>query len=404
MDTTPGTTPNPDDRQRLFTPAFVTLSLAELAYFTAAGLTIPVTPLFAYGPLGATEAGVGLVVGAFAITALVLRPVAGRLSDRVGRRPLLVFGALGFAAILAAHALVAGLPQLVILRLLLGIAEAFFFVAGFAAVADLAPPGRTGEALSFNSLSLYLGIALGPVIGTALLGGGGYAAAWLGGTGLALVAALLASRIPETATGPAAATDGPAPIIHRAALAPSLGLCAGIAGMGGFFAFLAIYANEYLGFDGASGVLFLFGIVVVTVRVVFARLPDQVPPFRLGTVALGLIAAGLAIVSALASVPGLVAGAVVIAIGIAFLTPAIFAAIFARVDASQRGSASGTASLFIDLGFGGGPMLLGLVAGIAGIPVAFAVAAGIAALGAAGSAALAVQVQRSSVASPVVSH
>jgi MFS family permease len=185
---------------RLFTPAFVALSLAELAYFTAAGLTIPVTPLFADGPLGATAPGVGLAVGAFSVTALVLRPYAGRLSDRVGRRPLLVGGALGFALVLGAHALVDQLAGLVALRLLLGVAEAFFFVAGFAAVADLAPPGRTGEAISFNSLSLYLGIALGPMVGQALLDAGGYPSAWVGGAVLALAAAVLALRIPETAS------------------------------------------------------------------------------------------------------------------------------------------------------------------------------------------------------------
>jgi MFS family permease len=66
----------------------------------------------------------------------------------------------------------------------------------------------------------------------------------------------------------------------------------------------------------------------------------------------------------------------------------VFAAIFARVPASERGAASGTASLFIDLGFGGGPMVLGIVAGSAGIPAAFLVAALVAAIGAGGSALL----------------
>ena len=375
-------------RSRLFTRAFVALSLAELAYFTAAGLTIPITPLFAYGPLGASEAGVGLAVGAFAATALVLRPYAGRLSDRVGRRPLLIGGAIGFAVVLVAHALVSTLPALIGLRLLLGVAEAFFFVAGFAAVADLAPPGRAGEALSINSLSLYLGIALGPLVGQVLLDSGGYVMAWLGGGVLALLAAGLASRIPETASQ-TGGDRGPTPFFHRAALAPSVALFTGIVGMGGFLAFVAIHATENLGLEQPSGILFLFGLIVVATRVVFAKLPDRVPPFRLGVVALTLIAAGLVVAGSIESVLGLVIGAAVIAAGVAFLTPAFFAAVFARVAPSERGSASGMASLFIDLGFGGGPMILGLVAGVAGIPAGFAVVALIAALGAVGSAVLA---------------
>jgi MFS family permease len=123
--------------------------------------------------------------------------------------------------------------------------------------------------------------------------------------------------------------------------------------------------------------------------VAFARLPDRVPPFRLGSVALTLISTGLIVASLAGSMLGLLIGAAVIAIGVAFLTPAFFAAVFARVDPSERGSASGMASLFIDLGFGGGPMALGLVAGTFGIPAAFAFAAAIAATGAVGSAVLA---------------
>ena len=374
----------------LFTPAFIALSLAELAYFTAAGLTIPITPLFAHGPLGATALGVGVAVGAFSLTALVLRPYAGRLSDRVGRRPLLVGGALLSGVLLVAHVLVDQLVVLIALRLLLGVAEAFFFVAAFAAVADLAPRGRTGEALSFNSLSLYLGIALGPLVGQALVEAGGYPIAWIGGGAIALAGAALAWRVPETRQR-APSPRGRTALINRPAITPALVLFSGIVGMSGFLAFVAIHATEDLGLDGAGGLLFLFGVVVVVTRVLFARLPDRVAPFRLGAVALALSASGLLIASRGDSVPGLFLGTAVLAAGVAFTTPAMFAAIFARVDPSERGSASGTASLFLDLAFGGGPLVLGLVSSAAGIPAAFAVAAAITAAGAASSALLALR-------------
>ena len=74
-------------------------------------------------------------------------------------------------------------------------------------------------------------------------------------------------------------------------------------------------------------------------------------------------------------------GAAVLAVGTAFLTPAVFAAIFSRVPASQRGSAAGTASVFLDLGFSGGPVVFGLVAAAGNIPGAFAAGAALAAGG-----------------------
>ena len=89
----------------LATPAFIALTLSELAYFTAAGLVIGVTPFFASGPLGSDEAGLGLMAAAFGLTTLVLRPFAGRAADRRGRRPFLISGALLAAIVIGAHAL-----------------------------------------------------------------------------------------------------------------------------------------------------------------------------------------------------------------------------------------------------------------------------------------------------------
>src|SRR4051812_9643784 len=180
----------------LFTPAFIALTLSDLAYFVAGGVLIGVTPFFVTGPLGGGPAAVGLAVGAFSVTTLVLRPLAGRWADRRGRRPLLIGGASPFPPLGGGHLLVPDPAWPVALRLLLGTAEALYVVAGFAALADLAPPGRAGEALSYNSLALFVGIATGPLIGQALLDRGGFPAVW-GGIGLLLVlAALLAARVP----------------------------------------------------------------------------------------------------------------------------------------------------------------------------------------------------------------
>lgn len=385
LESSPAASPAEATSATLFTPAFTTLLLAELAYFTAAGMEIPLAPLFAARVLAADEVGVGIAVGSLALTALFLRPFAGRASDRRGRRPLLIGGALLYAAATAAHAVAPDLTVMVGLRLILGVAEAFFFVAGFAALADLAPPGRSGEALSYNSLSLYLGIALGPIIGQTLLGLGGFTLAWLGAAGLALLAAILATRIPETRTA-VPVQDAPAvPLIHRAAIGPGLGLLSGIAAMAGFFAFVALHA-EMIGVGDWSLVLLEFGVIVVATRVVFAKLPDRVPPYRLGSAALALTAVGIAIVALVAEPVGLFIGSGVLAFGVAFTTPAFFSAVLARTAPHERGAAMGTMSVSIDLAFGGGPMLFGLVAATGGIPAAFLAGAGLATLGAAGTA------------------
>jgi predicted MFS family arabinose efflux permease len=86
---------------------------------------------------------------------------------------------------------------------------------------------------------------------------------------------------------------------------------------------------------------------------------------------------------------GLLLGVVVMSVGITFSTPAFFSAIFATAAPSDRGAASGTASAFIDLGLGFGPIALGFVAAAHGIPWALATGAAVAFIGAVWTASLA---------------
>lgn len=367
---------------RLFTPAFIALGVSELCYFTAAGVAIFALPLHVTGPIGGDEAAAGLAFGAFAVSALVLRPLAGRLADAVGRLPLLIGGALLAAASLGLLIVAEDLVAVVGLRLLAGVAEAAFFVAGFAALADLAPPERLGEALSYNSLGLYLGITLGPPLGEALTALGGTDLAWAGAAGVAVSAALLCLFIGETSDrAAAAAATGRRHLFHRPALPIALGFLTSLAAIGGFLAFASLHAIQ-VGLQASSVPLIVYGGVVVVCRIAFARVPDRLPSLALGVASLLVIGLGLGLIAVWASPAGSIVGAAVLAIGVSFSTPAFFAAIFATASPSERGVASGTASAAIDLGLGIGPIALGLVAGAAGIPWALGVGAAIAGAGA----------------------
>jgi predicted MFS family arabinose efflux permease len=377
----------PDTREPLVTRQFVALTLAELAYFTADGIAILALPLMVTGPFGGTEAGAGLAFGAFAVTALLARPVAGRLTDTVGRLPVMAAGA-GLAAVgLALTAYADSLAVVVGLRLLLGVAEALFFVAGIAALADLAPPSRLGEALGYNSLGLYLGLTLGPPLGERLVAAGGFRAAWLAAAALAALAAVLVLRVGETR--PAATGPGEhAALVHVPAIAPALGFLASIVAMGAFLAFAALHAAE-VGLAGTSLPLVVYGGTVVAGRLAFSRYVDRVPPLPLAAAALATMGAGMAVLTLAPSPAGLLVGSALTAMGIVFSTPAFFSAIFATAGPAQRGAASATASIALDLGLAGGPLVAGLMAARHGTAGAFAVGMLVTGAGAAWTARLA---------------
>jgi predicted MFS family arabinose efflux permease len=364
---------------RLFTGSFVLLTAAELAYFTAAGIAIYALPLFVTGPVGSDIAGAGIAFGAFAVSALLLRPFAGRLSDTWGRRPLLITGAVVCAVSMTLTAHAETLTAVVTLRLVLGVAEAAFFVAAIAALADLAPPSRIGEAMSINSLGLYLGLAFGPPLGEVLVKTAGFTAAWFAAGALSMIAAIVVLPLGETRS-PQTDRGAPAPLIHWATVPLAAGFFTSVVAIGGFLAFAALHADA-VGLPNPSIPLITYGIVVVVCRVLFAKVPDRVPALPLGASALGIIAAGLIVTAVWATPVGMLAAAVMLGVGVAFSTPAFFTAIFTTTKPSERGAASGTASAFLDLGIGGGPIMLGFVAQSAGIPWAFGVGAAVAAMG-----------------------
>jgi MFS family permease len=392
-----GTAPRPAPT-RLLTPAFVALFAAVLAFFTAGGIVLPVAARFVDGPLGADAIGVGVGIGAFSIAALLLRPVVGWSSDRFGRRPnLLVGGGLTIVA-LVAHLAVDSLPTFVLVRAGLGVGEAFFFVAGLAAISDLAPPDRQGEAINVGSLALYLGLAIGPFVGEAALGTLDYGGVWLLAAAVAAVATALCLLVPESAPSVLAVSDGGTRtrgrLFHPAGILPGLLILCGTWGMAGFFAFAPLHATA-VGLDGAGIALAMYALIVVGLRIVFAKLPDRVGAPRLSGVALVITAVGLAIIGLVPTGAGLIVGTAIFATGVAFVFPALIAVAIARVDETERGSVVGTSSAFLDLSFGLAPATLGIVADASGYPAAFLVGAAVALVG-----AVVIAVMRRSMALP----
>jgi predicted MFS family arabinose efflux permease len=369
-------------RPALLTPAFVAVTLASLAYFTGDGVLIPAVPGYVQGPLGAGDVAVGLVVGAFSLSAFFLRPWAGGPGDRWGRRPLMLAGAAMFSASVLGYGLASSPGTLAGLRLLTGAGEAFFFVGAATAVADLAPAERRGEAMSLASLALYVGIGAGPLLGEVAIDRFGHAAAWALAAAAGLVAVGLALRVPDTRPG-GGQPEGPAVrhrLLHRAGLLPGLVLLSGILGMAGFLTFVPLYALD-LGMDGSRAVLLLFAGIVVGIRSLGARIPDRLGPTRATRAATALSAAGLAVVGAWRTPAGLLAGTAIFAAGIALLTPAVMTLAVQDVAPRERGAVIGTTSAFLDLAIGLGPAALGLVAAAVGRPGTFLAGAGVAAAG-----------------------
>jgi MFS family permease len=335
----------------------------------AVGMLIPVVPQYVKGPLGGGNVGVGVAVGSLFVGAVLLRPYAGRVGDRFGRRVLIIGGALIVAVTTAFYGAVDALPYLVLIRLLSGIGEAAFFVGAATMITDLAPEHRRGEAVSYWSVAVYGGLAFGPALGETVLGDDRFITAWAVSASLALLAAVLGTITVETSRG--VPPEPPGKLLHRAALAPGSVLFLGLIGLAGFTAFVPLYVRE-LDLGGADWIFLLYGGLILCVRIVGARLPDILGGRVAATIALSCGAAGLTLMAGWRSVAGLVLGTAVFAAGMSLLYPALMLLALTAVPEHERGSVVGTFSSFFDLSQGLGALILGGVAALAGYRGAFA--------------------------------
>ncbi len=376
------------DRGRLITPAFALVTASALSYFIGLGSLIPVLPLYVEGDLDGSALAVGAAVGAFAVTAAVLRPVVGRIGDRRGRRPLIMGGALVVGASVLLYGLVENLAWLIAMRLLSGVGEAAVFVGAATAAQDLAPRDRRGEAASYFSIAIYGGLAIGPVLGESVRHLAGPSKVWLVSAGFCILAAALAVGIPShlggvEAGGPAGSPDeGASPslqsfwrrYLHPAAVRPGFVLALATTGYAAFAAFVPLYVDQ-LGLATSGAVFAVYSVLVLAVRVVGGQLPDRLGPIRASTIALLLQVAGFAVLAAVATVPGLYVGTVIYALGVALHFPALMRLVVDAAPERERSHAVATFSLFFDVAQGIGAALLGVLVALSGERAAFAASA-----------------------------
>ena len=375
---------------RLLTPTFLALAGATLVFYVAGGIVIVAAPLFGGVALGLSKATVGIAIAVYSVAALASRPIVGWATDRFGRRRSLLIGATLTIIGLLAHVVAVNLPLFIVARCILGAGEGFWLVAALAAAADLAPEGRRGESLSLLSLSLYLGLAVGPWLAESILhAGGSFTTVWIVTAAVAAISLGLAWLVPETAPTagrPPRSPDGSeAPrarprLIHPAGLFPGLVILLGASGMAYFLSFLPLYVRS-IGIDGASVPLAEYGLIVVVLRMVGARLPDRLGAVALSGTALAASAIGLAVIAAAPTLPGLLLGTALFAFGVAFIMPALLSLAVSRVPPEERGTVVGTATLFLDVAFGIAPVVLGAVAEGGGYQLGFLAAAVVSALG-----------------------
>jgi MFS family permease len=371
---------------RLVSKPFLAVTAAALAFFTYVGMLVPIVPTFIADELHAGDLGVGLSLAVFALAAICARPVIGRLVERLGRRPVMIGGALlaGLAGLLCAAA--HSLWVLLALRGVAGVGEAALFVGAATLVADLAPAHRRAEAASYFSVAVFAGLGIGPLIGDAVLGDDQYGRAFLVAGAFAWLAALVVLLVPghvDTRHVEHAALPprrGFERIMHPAAVGPGLVLACGIAGFAVFTAFLPEYSKD-VGFAGSGGLFAAYSVVCLLMRFAGARSIERLGVRTAALIAFTSLAAALAGLAAFPEAWALWLAAGMVGFAASFLYPSLMALTINRADERERALAMSSFTMFFEVGNISGGVAFGLIAQLASKRAAFGSAVALCVIG-----------------------
>ncbi len=339
------------------------------------GVVIPSQPFWTKS-FGATAFEIALVMSVYAACQFVFAFPLGWLSDRIGRKPILLFGLAGSALSFVLVGLADSLTAIVLARALGGATGATIAVA-YAYVADVTAGGERARAMGLLGASIGAGFVLGPFIGGAVAGpdpaNPGQIGFFVGAaiSALAFVAALLVLREPAShrstaeSTGLRARWRGFVMVLSLPAVLIPI-LVAGMAGlaMTGLEATYALWVNEAHGWGARETGLF-FGYIGVLLVVVQAGLigPTTRRIGERGMLYLGLAfaAAGMALVALSDTVPLVFLNGALIAIGYGFIDPAVGSLISRSTPADRQGMVMGVAQSMASLARIAGPALAGLL-------------------------------------------
>lgn len=354
---------------RIFAGVFVTV----WSTFTAFGVVVPMIPRLVTESLHGSAAMVGAAFATTAVVALVLRPSSGQLAQRFGTQRIMALGAVLAAATGILHALPLGIPGLLAARVVMGVSEALLMTAGSVWTVSLAPPRRRGQIIGLYGLSMWGGLAAGPVLGELAYHVGSYALVWALATALPVVALVVLAFLP---CGELVGQRVSRRLLPPAAVLPGLALAGGAFGYGSVTSF-AVLAMTDRGIVGGSLLLSAFSAAYVIVRLLAGRLPDRIGPVPMIVTSAVLEASGLLLIAVahtwwVAAVGALIAGG-----GFTLLYPSLAMVAVETAPESERGATLGAVSSFLDLSVGVAGLAGGLIAAVS-YPAVFGLSAALA--------------------------
>lgn len=339
---------------------FLTLFIVMVGF----GIIIPIMPFYVTS-LGATSLHLGLLMSSFSLVQFIFAPIWGRLSDRVGRKPLIAIGLVGYVVSNLMLASASAIWMLFAARILGGMLSSATLPTAQAYIADTTSVKDRGRGMGMMGAAMGLGMVFGPALG-GMLSSFGLAVPFLAGALLASLNLLFVLFfLPESRRG-----DARVPVAAQGSRLLSLGQA--LTGRLAFYFVLAflvsfamanlestfsLYSQARLGFTATDmGIVFTFmGISGAVMQgAVMGKAIDRIGEERLIQAGLLATAVGFLLILTAVDLTSMIVFAVAQNVGGSLLRPSI-ASLLSKRTTEGQGTTMGLQASFDSLGRIAGP-------------------------------------------------
>lgn len=305
----------------------------------------------------------GLIIALFTLTAGISRPFSGKLTDKIGRVPVMAIGSLVCFVCGLLYPLLTGIAGFLFLRLIHGFSTGFKPTATAAYIADIVPKSRWGEAMGFHGLCFSLGMAVGPAVGSEIAFHFSINTLFYVSSLFALLSIAIIFRMEETLSQkvkfkPALLKMNRTELINKQAL-PAFWVT-----MFGYMSYgvLITLVPDWSEFNGIKnkGLFFMvFTIASISMRFIAGKVSDKYGRKPVLKLSLALFCISLFWMASWQSAFGLLSGAVIYGFAAGTFSPAISAWTVDLSDDDKRGKSIATMYIGLEAGIGLGAFFAG---------------------------------------------
>ncbi|WP_409021634.1 MFS transporter [Dyadobacter sp. LHD-138] len=343
----------------IFTLQFWLLGMSSFLFSSSFNMLIPELPGYLSAMGGAEYKG--FIIGLFTLTAGLSRPFSGRLTDRVGRVPVMAFGSLVCFLCGFLYPIFTTVMPFLLLRLVHGFSTGFKPTGTAAYIADIIPAHRRGEALGIHGMCMGVGSAFGPAIGSMISQSFSMNALFYTSSFFALLSIVILFNMKETLVEKERISVSAFKITWRDIFEPDVFSPAFVTFLA-YFSFGAIATltpdfSGYLGITNRGMYFMVFTLFSILIRFVAGKMSDRKGRIPVTIAGCGILILSMFITGYADSVTSFLTGAAFFGISMGILSPVLSAWTVDLSSDHNRGRAIATMYISLEAGIGLGAFL-----------------------------------------------